>query len=61
MDEEPVYFKNFYRCPNDGTEWVDEWSCTCNDRCPTCNAEIEPYRSEDVEYPSAKASGVGKG
>ena len=25
--------------------WDDTWSCACNDRCPECNAEIEPARS----------------
>jgi len=29
--------------------WVDEWSCACNDRCPSCNAEIEPYYTEETE------------
>lgn len=41
-------FQNYYRCPNDGTEWTDRWSCTCNDRCPVCGDEIEPYESESV-------------
>jgi hypothetical protein len=46
MSEEQ--FINYYRCPNDGTEWADVWTCCCNDRCPTCDAEIEPYKSDDV-------------
>jgi transcription initiation factor IIE alpha subunit len=46
--DEPIRFRNHYRCPNDATEWSDEWSCQCNDKCPTCNAEIEPYESEDI-------------
>jgi hypothetical protein len=41
-------YVNYYRCSEDGTEWQDEWDCTCNDRCPTCNAETEPYKSEDI-------------
>ncbi len=56
-------FLNFYRCPecisyyemqDDDTrkpvylEWYEIWSCTCNDPCPECGAEIEPYRSEDI-------------
>jgi len=24
------------------------WSGMCNDRCPTCDHEIEPYVSEDA-------------
>jgi uncharacterized protein with PIN domain len=39
-------FVNHYR--HCGQEWSDEWSCACNDRCPVCNAEIEPYESEET-------------
>lgn len=46
-EDDKLWFLNFYRCPC-GAEWQDEWDCTCNDRCPTCNAEIEPYKSEDA-------------
>jgi len=42
------FFQNFYHCPSDGTMWDDVWSCMCNDRCPVCNKEIEPYKSIDV-------------
>lgn len=27
----------------------DAWSCMCNDECPVCGAEIEPYESEEIE------------
>ena len=40
--------RNYYRCPYDGTKWTDEWSCACDDRCPACRAEIEPYLTESV-------------
>lgn len=40
-------FLNHYRCPC-GAEWSDEWSCMCNDLCPVCDKEIEPYDSEDL-------------
>jgi hypothetical protein len=39
--------RNHYRCQRDGTKWTDEWSCACNDKCPTCHAEIEPYLTEN--------------
>jgi hypothetical protein len=46
------WFLNHYchdDCPVEpGIEWDDEWDCMCNDRCPACNAEIEPYESEDI-------------
>ena len=41
-------FRNYYQCPYDDTKWRDEWHCTCDDRCPVCDREIEPYFSEDV-------------
>jgi hypothetical protein len=47
--EEKQKYINYYRCPYDGTEWVDVWSCCCNDMCPKCETkDIEPYKSEDV-------------
>jgi DNA-directed RNA polymerase subunit RPC12/RpoP len=49
MAKAPVAkYTNFYKCSECGTEWQDEWDCTCNDRCPNCNTEIEPYKSEDI-------------
>jgi hypothetical protein len=44
--EEPAIFENRYR--HCGQIWIDTWSCMCNDRCPVCNSEIEPYFSMDV-------------
>lgn len=43
---EPVLWTNHYRCPC-GEEWEDQWESTCNDKCPACNKEIEPYISDD--------------
>lgn len=45
--EESAWYVNKYRCPC-GAEWHDEHDCMCNDRCPKCNKEIEPYESEEV-------------
>jgi DNA-directed RNA polymerase subunit RPC12/RpoP len=44
-DGEPCRFLNLYRCDDCGTEWQDQWSCACDDRCPECDAEIEPFHS----------------
>lgn len=41
-------YRNFYRCPKCATKWQDEWDSKCNDRCPACNAEVEPYKSVDI-------------
>ena len=45
--ESAVWYRNHYRCVC-GHEWTDEWDCMCNDRCPKCNTEIEPYQSDDL-------------
>lgn len=48
--EDDVRFVNHYLCEC-GHEWEDEWDCACNDRCPACNKEIEPYISDDGSLP----------
>jgi len=37
---------NYYRCAC-GEEWDDQHDCCCNDHCPACNCENEPYISDD--------------
>ena len=41
-------YANHYRCEC-GEVWMDIWSCMCNDRCPKCDTEIEPYKSYNIE------------
>lgn len=42
-----MMFRNRYACPC-GEEWFDEWSATCDDRCPRCDTSCSPVESEDV-------------
>ncbi|WP_157203975.1 hypothetical protein [Methylomonas methanica] len=49
-----VRYLNQYRCPYCQTEWEDGWDCGCNDRCPDCNKEIEPYESALIEGASVE-------
>ncbi|OAI27954.1 hypothetical protein [Methylomonas koyamae] len=49
-----VRYLNQYRCPYCQTEWEDGWDCACNDRCPDCNKEIEPYESALIEGEAAE-------
>ena len=35
------WFRKHHTCPC-GADWWDEWDYLCNDRCPRCDAEIEP-------------------
>ena len=46
--DEPIKYINYYRCPDCNEEWQDEWSCTCDDECPTCGIPYTPYKSEDI-------------
>jgi transcription initiation factor IIE alpha subunit len=46
-------YVNYYRCSRDSIDWADAWSCTCNDKCPICNAEVEPFRSDEIYAPLA--------
>lgn len=41
-------FENHYIC-DCGEEWYDVWDCTCNDHCPTCDKEIEPTESTELD------------
>jgi hypothetical protein len=45
--EPTTRYLNHYRCVC-GHEWTDEWDCMCNDRCPKCDTEIEPYQSDEL-------------
>jgi len=56
-----TWFRKHYSCPC-GTSWWDEWEL-CNDRCPTCDAEIEPddYEEMDAELGMAIASACSPG
>jgi len=51
---EGVRYLNHYRCPYCQTEWEDEWDCACNDSCPHCNKEIEPYESSLIDCEPAE-------
>jgi hypothetical protein len=42
------WFEKSYLCPECATEWTDEWSCACNDRCPNCNLESSPDSVRDL-------------
>ena len=49
FDIETNKFINYYLCSECNAQWQDYSPCTNNDRCPNCNSEIEPYKSENLE------------
>jgi hypothetical protein len=59
-----AWYLKFYECERCGETWHDEWSCLCNDRCPTYNSEIEPIDYEDLSVqiqPSRLVVGITEG
>ena len=44
-----AWYRNYYTCARCGTDWTDEWSCTCEDDCPSCGARhMTPQTSDDL-------------
>jgi len=44
-----AWFRNHYRCDDCGSDWCDEWSCTCDDDCPHCGARhMSPCKSDEL-------------
>lgn len=43
-EDEGRWTNHYFHC---GVQWDDMWSCQCDDECPVCHAEIEPYASTD--------------
>jgi hypothetical protein len=44
-----AWFLNFYKCEQCRRRWTDEWSCTCDDQCPSCGfRDMTPYKSDDL-------------
>lgn len=55
-----AWFLKYYRHDECRIAWSDEWSCACDDKCPKCRAEIEPYDWDDLSVivdPTADKTG----
>jgi rubrerythrin len=44
----PCFYLNKYECTDCGIEWEDQWSCGCDDECPSCGRDLSPVESIDV-------------
>lgn len=43
------WFRNHYQCDRCEFIWDDEWSCMCDDDCPSCGARhMSPCESDDL-------------
>lgn len=51
-------YSNYYLCPC-GEEWSGEHDAACNDRCPACRKEIEPFITEDGSV-TAEQMGIAR-
>lgn len=49
MEKQESWYRNYYVCNSCDEHWTDEWSSTCNDKCPKCGKEIEPCDYEELE------------
>jgi hypothetical protein len=44
-----AWYRNQYRCARCDHEWEDEWSCMCDDDCPSCDARhMSPHDSDEL-------------
>lgn len=63
----PPRFTNYYLCQGNHehskthapVQWTDQWSAQCDDRCPECDVEIEPYASVEHDDETHTGGGVG--
>jgi hypothetical protein len=54
-----AWLRNYYECERCSTEWTDEWSCACDDDCPSCGARhISPFESDDLSEISDYVDGA---
>lgn len=40
-DGMPCLYLVSYRCDACDEQWVQQWSCACDDECPSCGKDIE--------------------
>jgi predicted nucleic acid-binding Zn-ribbon protein len=49
--EAMAWYLNHYECYRCGENWDDEWSCACDDECPSCGARhASPVESDDLTF-----------
>lgn len=49
--EMKMLYTNYYKCPQCGYKWEDDWDCQPDDDCPNCGERhITPYKSKDILY-----------
>lgn len=52
-----AWYRNHYHCEGCAWSWSDEWSCCCDDECPSCSRDFTPEVSEDLSIVCLKKAG----
>lgn len=53
-----AWYMNHYHCEECGCSWDDEWSCCCDDECPSCGSgDWSPEDSDDLTFLIVKEEG----
>lgn len=47
----PCHLENHYHCDGCDESWTDQWSCACDDECPSCGTPISPEDSISLVSP----------
>lgn len=50
-DGAPLRYLSTFRCDDCGETWTDQWSCACDDECPSCGKDFSPDETEDLLAP----------
>jgi len=46
-----AWYRNYYECYRCEETWEDEWSCACDDECPSCGAKhASAVESDDLTF-----------
>ncbi len=49
LERTEMKWRNFYKCPDCGHEWRDDWDSQCDDDCPNCRTRhITPIDSKEL-------------
>ncbi len=62
----PIVWENHFTCrtcSSEQVDWIDNWSCQCDDECPECGEAVSPYDSiwigpeNQVSYSASSIAG----
>lgn len=42
-------YLNYYHCNECNVDWEDEWSCMCDDECPSFGSDVSPHDADELD------------